>query len=244
MTIRAYVNPNFSYDEWVTERNALYGPEITDTMSLIPEYQRLPGNIHIIDFLYELRKVFDTWLRKNEYRGEKIVLTPKHPDIIYPSDVSDGRTTDASPQPKPGRSIVFEVEKRSPASVDPPFGERKNWGFYKVGEVKGDDGKYYHIRMRRYESLVRFTVYAPTVVEAERTRYLFDVFMISCLGEFLKLGVEKMVHFDWLITGDNDMTRTGLSKKLTRYWFMTQEFAIIGPLGEIAPEIEAVVIDK
>lgn len=241
--IKTYINTLFSTEEWIAQRRALFAQDVS-TISLIPEYQRLPANIHIIEFLYALEPVFQKWLEQNNYSGEKVVLTQKHPDIIYSSDVESGGTiTNDSPHKKIPRSIVFEVEQRSPLSTDPPFSGRKNWGFRTVGEVKGEDGYFYQIRVRRYESLVRFTVYAQTPYETERLRYMFDTFMSMCTGVFQKMGVEKMVYYDWPYEKTTDTTSSGMVRRITRYWFVTDEFFVIGPLAEITPEIEAVVID-
>ncbi len=235
--IETYIDTQFSVERWLEERRSIYGPiDNLDKVITVDDHLRLPGNINIIDFLYEMTHIFDKWMAYNNYTGEKIVLTPKYPDIIYPSDTVSGMVTADSPQAKQPPSITFEVERKEPESVNPPFGARKNWKFRTWGDVKGIDDKWYRIKMKRYESMVRFTIFARTIDECEKVRYIFDTFMTLCGSQFLKLGIEAMVFFDWG-SHQSEISKTGLHSRVSRYWFRTQEFAIIGPFDTIVPRI-------
>jgi len=240
MGIVAYTNDVFNYAEYIAEREQYLGADIpADTMTTIPEHMRLPGNIHIFDFLLSLNGMLKNFLELNNYAGENILFSPAYPDIIYSNNEPTGDETSDSPHVAIPPLITYMVRKRAPGSYDPPFGSRKMWKYRIAGEVKGADGKHYQIRMRKWESLVKFTAAARSGGEAEKLCYMFEHFMDLCEGDFLKLGIEKMAGFGRAEEPDETLKNAGMHHRITLYWFMTQEFLTVGPLEEMSTiEIE------
>lgn len=209
-----------------------------------PDHMRLPGAIDITEFLICIGFIFERWLIAISYTGEKLLFSPKYPDIIYsytgsvPADV-----TADSPHVKIPMSIAYGIRKRMPASVDSTmFGRRKNWKYRKAGEFRGSDGNVYSVRIRQWENLVEFVLMARSGAEADALCQFFENFMSLNEKAFLEAGVEKMVPVGRIEETESTLRQANVHYRKTFFWFRTQEFQIAGPVTTIST-IEAEVLN-
>ena len=198
------------------------------------DYQRLPGNINVFQFLLYIGLRLERYLGEHSYSGENIVYSPAFPDIIYTLESSQKGGAD-SPEVKIPPSISYLVRKRSPKSMDGvPFGVRKDYKFNKCGEFRGEDGKVYQVRFRRWESLVEFTSIWRSGADAEALCIMFEQFMDLNEGKFLEAGIAKMLPFGRIKEPEPRLSDAGVSYRKTLYYFETHEFQVAGPITTIS----------
>jgi len=234
-------SPNFDYTEWAQYRQNIYGDfakwiwRIPDN----PDYQRLPGNTNIFDLLIYVGKVFDEYLLQIAYTGENILYSPAYPDIIYTSEGYTSPNNEAdisndSPHIKIPYNVSYSITKRSPASVDAPFGRKKNWKFRQCGEFEDEEGQVWLLRTRWWENLVEFVSIARSGYEVELLCLLFEHFMDINEGKMLEAGVDKMVPFGRMKEPSIKIENSGVHHRTTLFWFRTQEFQFVGPVTTIS----------
>lgn len=239
MIVNLPYNPNFDYTEWAQYRQEIYG-DFAKWIWSIPDnqdYQRLPGNTNVFDLLLYIGKVFDEYLEQIGYTGENILYSPAYPDIIYTSrgiESYDENITNDSPHVKIPFNVSYSIIKRSPASVDAPFGRRKNWKFRQCGEFRDEDGNVWVLRTRWWENLVEFVNIARSGYEAEMLCLLFEHFMDLNEWRFLEAGLAKMAPFGRTREPAMKVENSGVHHRTTLFWFNTQEFQFAGPVTTIS----------
>jgi hypothetical protein len=198
------------------------------------DYQRLPGNINIFQFLMYVGQRLESYLGENRYSGEKIVYSPAFPDIIYSLE-SDRQGGVSSPEAKIPPSISYLVRKRSPKSMDGvPFGVKKDYKWNFCGDFKGEDDKIYQVRFRRWESLVEFTAIWRSGAQADALCMVFEQFMDLNEGKFLEAGIARMLPFGRISEPEPRLSNAGVSYRKTLFYFETQEFQVAGPTVPIS----------
>ena len=198
------------------------------------DHMRLPGNINVFQFLVYVGLRFQQYLGEHSYSGENIVYSPAFPDIIYTLESEQTGGTD-SPDVKIPPIISYIVRKRSPQSMDGvPFGVKKDYKFNNCGEFRGDDGKVYRVRFRRWESLVEFTSIWRSGAEAEALCIMFEQFMDLNEGKFLEAGIAKMLPFGRVKEPEPRLSDAGVHYRKTLFYFVTHEFQVSGPITTIS----------
>lgn len=235
--------PTFNLADFLAYREA-HAAELSPVIWTIdrPDHLRLPGQVDIIEFLIGVGFIFELWQRSIGYAGEKLVYSPKYPDIIYSYPGSSVDPTPASPHRKIPMGIAYGVKRRMPASVDGTmFGRRKNWKYRPAGEFQGADGRIYTIRIRQWENLIEFVAMARSGAEADSLVQFFENFLSLNEGAFLEMGIEKMAPVGRLEEADSVLDKAGVHYRKTLLWVRSQEFQFAGPITGIT-EIDAQVL--
>lgn len=209
------------------------------------DHMRLPAQIDIDSFLVYVGYRFAAFQTAKGYTGEKLLYSPSYPDIIYSNTGQASDVTASSPHTKIPMSVVYEVQRRAPASLDKRmFGPRKQWKARYCGEFQGEDGQIYSVKMRRWENLVEFKVLARSGGEADGLCNFFEHFMEESMPSFCQQGLDEMVPVGRVQIPDVELSKAGIHYRRTVFWMRTQEFYLAGPVTSITGvDIDAAAVN-
>lgn len=156
-------------------------------------------------------------------------------------------TTGDSPHVKIPMFISARVKRREPASMggntkghNNKFfsGLGKEYSYRNMGHFAdpSNPDRLYEKQIRRWESLVEFTIVGRSEIEKLWLTDLFERFLEDCEGVFLKLGLDKTLPAGVLPeknTDDTPLSKSGMHYERYYQWFRTQTTRVKGPVRPI-----------
>ena len=199
------------------------------------DHLRLPANVDVTEFLIYLKFRFYAWLEEIGYTGEQPEFAPAFSDTILSDSGTDVGTSGDSPHLKIPWSIAYRVKRKTPMSLDPPFGRRRTWKFRYMGYFRNPapDNGIYEIRMKEWESLVEFVVMARSNLQVDVLTRTFEDFMMTNQGYFQSAGLCRVIPLGRIDEKEQKLDDAGIHYRKSQFWMHTEEFFVAGPFTEI-----------